>query len=57
MWEVDNIVDKRYNKKNNEFEYLIKWNGWDESDNTWEPIFNLRFLPDMVEKFEIKYKK
>ena len=57
MWEVDNIVDKRYNKKNNEFEYLIKWKSWDESDNTWEPIFNLRFVPNMVEKFEIIYKK
>ena len=32
---IERIVDKR--KKNGAIEYLIKWKGYPESANTWEP--------------------
>jgi hypothetical protein len=34
-YEVEKIVDHRRNKRN-EWEYLVKWVGYDATDNTWE---------------------
>ncbi len=34
-YEIERIVDKRY--RNNGLEYLIKWRGYPDSQNTWEP--------------------
>ena len=35
-------------------EYLIKWEGWDSDDNTWEPADNVG--DDVIEEFEAKLK-
>ena len=37
LYDVDGIID--YNLKNKK--YLVKWLGYDESENTWEPRDNL----------------
>ena len=39
IFEVDKIIDKR--KFNKKLLYLIKWKGYSNKDNTWEPIENL----------------
>ena len=52
-YAVEKIVDKRY--LNGRINYLIKWKGYDDKDNTWEPIDNL-FCSDLIEKFEKTYK-
>ncbi|KAK9742688.1 hypothetical protein RND81_03G191100 [Saponaria officinalis] len=33
-------------------QYLIKWRGWPESANTWEPVDHLQTCPDVVEAYE-----
>ncbi|KAI3697323.1 hypothetical protein L6452_30263 [Arctium lappa] len=33
-------------------QYLIKWRGWPEATNTWEPMDNLSSIPDVIEAFE-----
>ncbi|CAF1332199.1 unnamed protein product [Rotaria sordida] len=38
-FEIERIVDKRY--RNDRIEYLIKWRGYPESQNTWEPSSNV----------------
>ena len=38
-WEIEAIVDKRIMKKR--VEYLVRWKGCPEDQNTWEPLDNL----------------
>lgn len=33
-------------------QYLIKWEGYEEKDNTWEPISNLIYIIDDLINFE-----
>lgn len=37
-------------------EYLIKWKGYPEQENTWEPADNLQCF-GMINEFEHKYEK
>ncbi|KAH1150475.1 hypothetical protein AAZX31_16G074200 [Glycine max] len=54
FFEVEAIRRKRLRK--GEVQYLIKWNGWPETANTWEPLENLESVPDVVEAFEESLK-
>ena len=53
-FEVEKICDKRLKK--GIIEYYIKWKGFPESDNTWEPVGNLS-CKDKIEAFESDRKK
>ncbi|KAL8155223.1 chromo domain-containing protein LHP1-like [Apium graveolens] len=50
FYEVEHIRKKRVKK--GEVQYLVKWRGWPESANTWEPYENLASVPDVVDAFE-----
>lgn len=46
---VEKVVDKR--KRNGKMQYLLKWQGYPDSDNTWEYVDNV-FCTDLVAEFE-----
>mmetsp|Transcript_17514 Transcript_17514/g.24305 ORF Transcript_17514/g.24305 Transcript_17514/m.24305 type:complete len:248 (-) Transcript_17514:34-777(-) len=46
---VEKIVDKR--KKGGKMQYLLKWQGYPDSDNTWEYVENV-FCTDLIAEFE-----
>ena len=51
---VEAIVDKRVVVRPGRkkiVEYLIKWEGWDTADNSWEAVTNI-FCTDKIEQFE-----
>merc|ERR1712203_1084631 len=50
-YEVESVVSKRETEKG-EVEYLVKWKGWNASDNTWEPVENLESSQELIDEFE-----
>ncbi|KAK7277426.1 hypothetical protein RIF29_18578 [Crotalaria pallida] len=50
FYDVEAIRRKRIYK--GEVRYLVKWKGWAESSNTWEPIDNLEPVKDLIDAFE-----
>lgn len=49
---VERILRKR--KQNGEDMYFVKWKGYSDGDNTWEPLENLENCPLKVKEFEEK---
>lgn len=37
--------------------YKVKWEGYPDSQSTWEPVKNLRSVQDMIDAFEKKNEK
>lgn len=50
FYEIEAVRRRRIRK--GETQYLIKWHGWPESANTWEPVENLMACSDFIEAFE-----
>merc|ERR1712203_258181 len=50
-YEVESVVSKR-DTEEGKVEYLVKWKGYDASDNTWEPIENLESSQELIDEFE-----
>ncbi|XAR54278.1 hypothetical protein NMG60_11029337 [Bertholletia excelsa] len=50
FYEIEAVRKKRVRK--GEVQYLIKWRGWPETANTWEPIENLLSCSDVIDAFE-----
>ena len=53
-YTVERIVDKR--RKNGKIEYLVKWEGFSESVNTWEPKIYLD-CDQLVAEYEVAQKQ
>ncbi|KAJ9515330.1 hypothetical protein QJQ45_006553 [Haematococcus lacustris] len=52
QYEVERIVNHRHVRAGKAKEYLVKWKGYDDSDNTWEPASNLANAPYCVNLYK-----
>jgi hypothetical protein len=52
FYNVEAIRDRRGSDDNPE--YLIKWEGWHENTNTWEPVKNVKYVGHLIRDFEAK---
>nr|AAB61683.1 Pdd1p [Tetrahymena thermophila]AAB61684.1 Pdd1p [Tetrahymena thermophila] len=56
QYEVEKILDSRFNPKTKQKEYLVKWENWPIEDSTWEPYEHLSNVKEIVQAFEKKQK-
>ncbi|XP_033333126.1 uncharacterized protein LOC117224363 [Megalopta genalis] len=54
-FEVEKIIEVHF-KKNKTKEFLIRWKGFSQADDTWEPEENLN-CPELIDKFMQKVEK
>ena len=52
-WLMENIVDKRF--YHGMPEYKVRWKGFSEEHDTWEPLKNLQHCIDAVQEYEAEY--
>lgn len=50
FYEIEAVRRKRVRK--GQLQYYIKWRGWPETANTWEPLENLQSCSDIIDAFE-----
>jgi hypothetical protein len=48
VYEVERILDRRL--ANRTVQYLVKWKGYENTDNTWEPLSNLQ-CPELLQSY------
>jgi hypothetical protein len=49
---VESIIDKKKDLKCNDYLYLIKWEGYNDSESTWEPEKNMMIdIPSLILDF------
>ncbi len=48
-WEVEKIIQQR--KRGPQYEYLVKWLGYPDSESTWEPTTNLKNCQELLRAF------
>ncbi|CAK93162.1 unnamed protein product (macronuclear) [Paramecium tetraurelia] len=53
-YEVESIIDRRFDEQAKSYLYQIKWKGYPHSQNTWEPIEHLQnpHVKTMVKEFD-----
>ena len=55
VWEVERILNRRWNTRRHRHEFLIKWKDWGVAHNTWEPEAHLAGAEQLLAAFRKQY--
>ena len=50
-FEIEEILDIRYEHKSKQYQYLIKWVGYPPEENTWQPLKDLTNSAETIEAY------
>ena len=53
-YEIDRILDDTGSRAAGTKKYLVRWKGYTQDDDTWEPIGNLVHCADKVQDYELR---
>ena len=51
IYEVEKIINHRWNGRRKRFEWRVKWKGCPDADNPWEPLENLVGASDLLKQY------
>ena len=54
-YEVETILQSRQTKNRRGIQYLVKWKGYPDSDNSWEPASHMKNAVNLVTAFHKRY--
>jgi hypothetical protein len=54
-YQVERIMGHRKTGRGNKLQYLVKWVGYPDSDNTWEPITQVH-APDLIKDYQRQHR-
>ena len=52
-YEVEAILNAKMIRR--KFKYLVKWKGYPDSENSWEPLENIKNASEAIAKFHQKH--
>jgi hypothetical protein len=53
-YEVESIINHRHQGRNRALQYLLKWKGYPDADNTWEPADQVH-APELIKQYHKKH--
>ena len=53
-FEVDRIVNERWNQRRKRREFLIRWKGYTSDEDSWEPLENLEGCQDILNEWSVR---
>src|SRR5258708_10750105 len=53
-YKVEHLINHQRHGRSRTLQYFVKWKGYPESDNTWEPVQNIH-APDLLKKYHQRY--
>jgi hypothetical protein len=56
-YEVEEVFNVWHNKRKRRWEYYVSWVGWPESENSWQPMGNLKNAMELVKDFHQRRPK
>lgn len=57
QYEVEEIVNHKRVGRGKQWQYFVKWKGYPDSDNTWEPLINLEKSYDAIRDYHKRRPK
>ena len=56
IYEVERILDHKYHKKEKSYDFLVRWRGYDHTEDNWLSEEDLESAADAVQDYKIEHE-